>query len=328
MKRPLKTLLRGLIGLALLAGVIWLADPAQLIGQLRHARPGWLLAGLAAAIASNIVSAWRWRALAGWLGVPARLADAGRWYFQAVGLNVLLPGAVVGGDVYRAVMLAGAGGNTLAASWSVALDRISGLWLLCALSGLGAAVCAPALAPLLAPVWPLSPGAFAGLCLAASAIWLLLPWGLLMLLRRGRGRGRVGGLPRWLEPLAQAARRPDFGAQLAVQMLASTLVQALSALALAMGGLALGVHLPAAAWAFAATPVFLMATLPVSVGGWGTREAAAAAALAPFGVPVAAAVGTGLIYGVFGLAQGALGALAFGLPQGTARKYGRRARAN
>jgi uncharacterized membrane protein YbhN (UPF0104 family) len=313
MKRPLKTLLRGLIGLALLAGVIWLANPARLIGQLRRAQGGWLLAGLAAGIASNVVSAWRWRALAGWLGAPARFADAGRWYFQAVGLNALLPGAVVGGDVYRAVMLGRSGGTPLAASWSVALDRVSGLWLLCAISGLGAAACAPVLTPLLGRVWPLSPGVFAGLCVAATAIWLLLPWALLALLRRAAGPG----LPRWLEPLAQAARRPDGSAQLAVQMLASTLVQALSALALAAGARALGVHLPVAAWAFAATPVFLMATLPVSIGGWGTREAAAAAALAPFGVPVATAVGAGLLYGIFTLAQGALGALAFGLPKRT-----------
>jgi uncharacterized membrane protein YbhN (UPF0104 family) len=177
---------------------------------------------------------------------------------------------------------------------------------------LGAAACAPILAPpLQGRVLPLSSGAFAGLCVAVTAIWLLLPWGLLALLRRWN----ASGLPRWLGPLAQAARQPDFGRQLALQMLASTLVQALAGLALAAGGLALDVQLPVAAWAFAITPIFLMATLPVSVGGWGTREAAAAAALAPFGIPAAAAVGTGLLYGVFALAQGALGALAFGLPK-------------
>ena len=93
-------------------------------------------------------------------------------------------------------------------------------------------------------------------------------------------------------------------------------MQVLSALALACGGLALGVALPAAVWAWAIAPVFLMAALPVSVGGWGTREAAAVAALAPFAVAAPAAVGVGVIYGVYGLAQGALGALAFGLPRG------------
>ncbi|MFT4194910.1 lysylphosphatidylglycerol synthase domain-containing protein, partial [Ottowia sp.] len=126
------------------------------------------------------------------------------------------------------------------------------------------------------------------------------------LLRRVGGGGAA--------PLRAVAGRPDFGAQLRWQVLASAAVQVLSAAALAAGALALGVRQPPAVWAFAIAPVFLMAALPVSVGGWGTREAAAVAALAPFGVAAPAAVGVGMIYGLYGIAQGAMGALAFGLP--------------
>ena len=307
MKRPHKALLRGLLGLALLGAVLALADPARVLAQLRQAHPGWLLAGLAAAVASNVVSALRWRALARWLGADLHVGDACRWYFQAIGLNALLPGAVVGGDVYRAVVLRRAGQDTLASSWSVVLDRVSGLWMLCAIGGLGAAACADVLAPWLR----LPAGVFIALMLAGTALWLLLPWALPALLRRW--------CPGWLAPLRTAALRPDFGAQLGWQVLASVAVQILSAAALAGGGLALGVQLSPAAWAFAIAPVFLMAALPVSVGGWGTREAAAVAALAAFGVAAPAAVGVGVIYGVYGLAQGALGALAFGLPRSAGR---------
>ena len=307
MKCPHKALLRGLLGLALLGAVLALADPARVLAQLRQAHPGWLLAGLAAAVASNVVSALRWRALARWLGADLHVGDACRWYFQAIGLNALLPGAVVGGDVYRAVVLRRAGQDTLASSWSVVLDRVSGLWMLCAIGGLGAAACADVLAPWLR----LPAGVFIALMLAGTALWLLLPWALPALLRRW--------CPGWLAPLRTAALRPDFGAQLGWQVLASVAVQILSAAALAGGGLALGVQLSPAAWAFAIAPVFLMAALPVSVGGWGTREAAAVAALAPFGVAAPAAVGVGVIYGVYGLAQGALGALAFGLPRSAGR---------
>ena len=307
MKRPHKALLRGLLGLALLGAVLALADPARVLAQLRQAHPGWLLAGLAAAVASNVVSALRGRALARWLGADLHVGDACRWYFQAIGLNALLPGAVVGGDVYRAVVLRRAGQDTLASSWSVVLDRVSGLWMLCAIGGLGAAACADVLAPWLR----LPAGVFIALMLAGTALWLLLPWALPALLRRW--------CPGWLAPLRTAALRPDFGAQLGWQVLASVAVQILSAAALAGGGLALGVQLSPAAWAFAIAPVFLMAALPVSVGGWGTREAAAVAALAPFGVAAPAAVGVGVIYGVYGLAQGALGALAFGLPRSAGR---------
>ena len=302
MKRARKAWLRGLLGLLLLGAVIALADPARVLAQLRQAHIGWLLAGLAAAIASNIVSALRWRTLARWLGAELSVPDAMRWYFQAIGLNALLPGAVVGGDVYRAVVLRRAGEDTLASSWSVVLDRVSGLWMLCAIGGLGAALCADVLAP-----WLRSPtGAFGALMLIGTGLWLVLPWALPWLLRRWR----TG----WLAPLRAAVERPDFNAQLGWQVLASVAVQLLSAAALAGGGLALGVQLSPAAWAFAIAPVFLMAALPVSVGGWGTREAAAVAALAPFGVAAPAAVGVGVVYGLYQLVQGALGALAFGLP--------------
>ena len=302
MKRAHKALLRGLLGGALLVAVIALADPARVLAQLRQAHVGWLLAGLAAAVASNVVSALRWRALARWLGADVSVRDATRWYFQAIGLNALLPGAVLGGDLYRAVVLRRAGQATLASSWSVVLDRVSGLWMLCAIGGLGAALCANVLAPWLR----LPAGAFAALMLAGTVLWLATPWTLPALLRRWGVR--------WLAPLRAAAQRPDFNRQMGWQALASAAVQVLSAAALAGGGLALGVQLPLAAWAFAIAPVFLMAALPVSVGGWGTREAAAVASLAPFGVAAPAAVGVGVIYGLYQLAQGAMGALAFGLP--------------
>lgn len=322
MKRARKALLRGLLGLALLGAVLWLADPARVFQQLRQAQPAWLLAGLVAAVASNLVSALRWRALAHWLAeavheesgaaAPQKVMsarDACRWYFQAIGLNALLPGAVLGGDVYRAVVLKRAGQGAAAASWSVLLDRISGLWMLCAIGALGAAACAPQLAPWLRLPAP----ALAAALLAGALLWLALPWALPLLLRA------LPQLPRlqaaaWLAPLRLAAARPGFARQIAWQAVVSAVVQVLSALALACGALALGVQAAPSVWAFAIAPIFLMAALPVSVGGWGTREAAAVATLAPFGVPAAAAVGVGVVYGLYQIAQGALGALAFGLP--------------
>ena len=311
MKRPYKALLRGLLGLLLLGLIVALTDPARVLAQLRQAQPGWLLVGLLAAMASNIVSALRWRALARWLGAEVGWLDACRWYFQAMGLNALLPGAVVGGDLYRAMALRRTGQDTAAAGWSVVLDRVSGLWMLCAMGGLGAAACADVLAPWLR----LPAGAFAMLTLAATLLWLALPWALPLLLRWSPARLQGG----WLVPLRLAVARPHFRRLWVGQALASAAVQVLSAAALAAGGMALGVVLPAPVWAWAMAPVFLMAALPLSVGGWGTREAAAVAALAPFGVAAPAAVGVGMVYGLYGLAQGALGALALGLPRGAPR---------
>ena len=294
------------MGIALLAAVVYLANPVQLWGRLQQANPWWLLGGFGISIASNVVSAWRWRAMARWLGAEMSLASGMRWYFQAIGLNVLLPGAVVGGDVYRAIALQKTGQAKAASNLSVILDRVSGLWMLCAIGGLGAVACASTLAP-----WVhMNTAVFIALLLAVIVLWLLLPWIVLQGLRSNWFK-----LPgAWLEPVRMAASSPNFLLQLWVQAASSALVQLLSAGALACGAMALDLHLPLAVWAFVIAPVFLMAALPVSVGGWGTREAAAVAALAPFGVPAALAVGIGLLYGVFALGQGALGALALGLP--------------
>lgn len=306
MSKARKAFVRALMGIALLAAVVYLANPVQLWGRLQQANPWWLLGGFGISIASNVVSAWRWRAMARWLGAEMSLASSMRWYFQAIGLNVLLPGAVVGGDVYRAIALQKTGQAKAASNLSVILDRVSGLWMLCAIGGLGAVACASTLAP-----WVhMNTAVFIALLLAVIVLWLLLPWIVLQGLRSNWFK-----LPgAWLEPVRMAASSPNFLLQLWVQAASSALVQLLSAGALACGAMALDLHLPLAVWAFVIAPVFLMAALPVSVGGWGTREAAAVAALAPFGVPAALAVGIGLLYGVFALGQGALGALIIGFP--------------
>ena len=78
MKRVRKLVLRGLLGLAVLGAVLALADPARAAAQLGRAQPLWLAAGLAAAVASNAVSALRWRVLARWLGAELGVRDACR----------------------------------------------------------------------------------------------------------------------------------------------------------------------------------------------------------------------------------------------------------
>jgi uncharacterized membrane protein YbhN (UPF0104 family) len=295
---------------ALLAAVIHVAEPAALVDALRRVDRDWLLAGVVAALLSNVASALRWRALTAWLGAAVSPLFALLTYFRAMALNALLPGAVVGGDLYRALALRQSGLPTLDAGLSVLLDRVSGLWVLLLL-GAGAL---PFAASSMALPLPLSPVWIDLSCAAAAVLLLTAP---LLLIARPIKDGRAFAA---LARLQSRLRRPRVLQQYVLQMGASLLVQALSIAALACGGRALGADLPLAVWAAAAAPIFLMAALPVSVGGWGTREAAAAAVLAAFGVPAAQAVAVALIYGVFGLLQAALGGLLFACrPQAVAR---------
>ena len=64
----------------------------------------------------------------------------------------------------------------------------------------------------------------------------------------------------------------------------------------------------------AAAPIFVMAALPVSFGGWGTRETAAALCLGAFGAASDSAVAASVLYGLYGACQALIGALLLSLP--------------
>src|SRR5438477_10227371 len=90
-------------------------------------------------------------------------------YFRGMTMNVLLPGATVSGDLLRGYQLGRLGENPLLrAGASVLLDRLSGLWILCACSLVSLGV---ALAGGLVPA-----AKDTALYLLALALALALPW--------------------------------------------------------------------------------------------------------------------------------------------------------
>ena len=314
MTRRLRAAARIAAGVALLALVLWWVDPHELWRVLRRADPAWLAAGLVSALAANAASALRWWALARWLGAAAGAGWALATYFKGVTISALLPGAVLGGDLYRTHALAGQGLPLPEAGLSVMFDRLSGLWLLAAIGLLAAAagLASGAAGTLVGALQPVARVGFGPWTLAGiAALALLLPLAVLLAWRRGVAPPQAGAGPHqrpWHRRLVLLAHRPHALAQYGWQVLGSTAVQLLSIGTLFCAGIALGVELPAWAWAAAAVPIFLFATLPVSFGGWGTREAAAVVALAAFGVAAPQAAAVSMLYGLAALAQ-ALGGL-------------------
>lgn len=314
MRRRLHAAARIAAGAALLALLLWWVDPHELWRLLRTADPAWLALGLVSAVAANAASALRWWALARWLGAGVGAGWALATYLRGVAVNALLPGAVVGGDMYRAHALAAQGLPWFEASLSVLCDRLSGLWLLVVIGALAAAwgLTQAVAGPLPGVPQLVAWGASGPWALAAiAALALLLPLAMLFAWQRGIARPQAdaaSGERPWHRRLVHLAHRPRALAQYGWQLLGSTAVQLLSIGTLASGGVALGVDLPVWAWAASAVPIFLLATLPLSVGGWGTREAAAVVALAAFGVAAPQAVAVSMLYGLAALAQ-ALGGL-------------------
>ncbi len=289
----------------LLGAMVWLADPVAVLKAISDTDVLWLLSALLVSVLSNAASALRWRMLCTWLGQHLSPVDAITVYFRAMALNGLLPGAVVGGDLYRALSLKKSGQPTLEAGLSVLLDRASGLWMLMIVGALALAAGSSPFSALPAAHW---------LTLAALALWCA-PLPAMPLMRRFAAQfassASDGWRGRWGQRLDRIARRPAVVRQWGLQSLGSGAVQGLSIVAFALGGRALGVDLPAWTWAAVAAPVFLMAALPLSVGGWGTREAAATVCLGLFGVPAAQAIGVSVLYGVCGLLQALAGSLLF-----------------
>jgi uncharacterized membrane protein YbhN (UPF0104 family) len=296
----MKILLRAAASLGLLALVFHFAGPARIVGAVAGASSGWLALALLASVAASLTSALRWHALANWIGLAAPRAALIVAYFRGIAANTVLPGATLGGDTLRALQLQRLGHPLAASAASVALDRMSGLWVLLALS---LAVTALAqmlglLPPQLLPLPPL-------LTLAATLAVLLAPT-FLWLASRAWHVHLPGPLERALAALHD---RPAPGAHLIAQFGWSAGVQGFSILAFALAGRAVGLDLPPWLWVIVAGPVFILAALPVSVGGWGTREAAAAVTLAHFGASADLAVAAAMLYGIFAALQGGIGAL-------------------
>lgn len=292
--------LRALAGLALFALALWLGDPLHVLQALGNVDPRWLLAGLAASSAAVLSAGLRWRSLIRWLGMdlPLKTTLAAQW--RGMAANTVLPGAIIGGDAWRALHLQRAGHPLATAAASVALDRISGLWVLVILS-LAISAVALGISALPAAALPL-PGWLAGLAALAALAAPLLLWNL-----SAAHRHR---LPGKLEHLLDSIHDQPYPLrQYVFQLGYSAAVQALFILAFACGGRAVGLDLPLWQVAIAAGPVFILAALPVSIGGWGTRETAAAVTLALFGAPHGQAVAASVLYGLYAMVQGLIGAL-------------------
>jgi uncharacterized membrane protein YbhN (UPF0104 family) len=258
--------LRIAVSLALLLLLVLFVDRSRLGARLGAADPVLMLAVVALATADRLLMAWKW-----WLLVRGRDATLGLWaairaYYLASFAGYFLP-MTVGADAVRIGALAGAGRAAVLVA-SVVLERLIGalaqavlaglsVWTLVTL-GLGARV-GPA------ERWSLG----VALVLAFAAFPFSFPaarWGAA---RLGSGGGWHGALRRLAEQYA------GYGASMG-------LLSAFFALTLVEGGFPVAIHYTAGralglnpGWSFyiAIVPlVFLVARLPVSLGGLGFLE--------------------------------------------------------
>jgi hypothetical protein len=238
---------------------------------------------LAVFVAGHTVAAMKWRMLMeGLHTLPLRTLF--RAHFSGLVANFYLPGGAAGGDLVRAVSMARRSGRTESVVVASFVDRLVDTAALAILAGAGA-------------LWlgrvriPTGILAVAGAALAVIA--------LIVAAAAPRVAARLQRAP------VRGTRRKLIDALLFV-IERPVLPAAALALSIAVQGTFVwlnfrlgqhaGVDAAFAAWLMAWPLAKLTATLPISVGGLGVREAALIAYMAPFGVAPAAVLAAGLAW--------------------------------
>jgi uncharacterized membrane protein YbhN (UPF0104 family) len=277
------------VSVALLAVLFSRVDTARLWASARHASLPWLIAALLVYTLNVVASTWRWHLLLTAQDVRLSRRTLFTSFLVANFFNNFLP-SNVGGDVIRIRDTASAARSTTLAATVVLVDRGLGVMGLVLIAALGATMAAGLHGSGVLPIWP--SWLWAGFaCAAAVAVPAMYsPQGLGRLLRP-----LTLLHPEWvgekIQTLTQTLMRfrskPSsligcFGGAVLVQALVVafylTVVYAL--------------HIPVTAADLAViVPLSLVVQmLPVSVNGFGVREATFSFYFTRVGLPVESAV--------------------------------------
>jgi uncharacterized membrane protein YbhN (UPF0104 family) len=285
-------LLRLAAGVTVLWFLGWQVGAAPFEDGLRAVTWQAVVAAVTLTALTTVCSAWRWRVVARALGVDIGLPAAACAYYRSLFLNSVLPGGVLG-DVHRAVTHGRRAGDVARGVRAVGWERLCG-------QVIQAVVTVVVLLTLPSPVRPALPYVLAGIAGVAGCAALVV----LGAAHRGRSR-----LARAARAIAADLRRgllvPGVWPQLT---LASVLVVAGHTATFVIAARVAGCTAPLGELIALLMVVQIAAGIPLSVGGWGPREGAAAWAFAAAGLGAANGVTVATLYAVIMLAAVSPGA--------------------
>jgi uncharacterized membrane protein YbhN (UPF0104 family) len=283
--------IRLLVSIGLLAFVLRGVDLAKLWDRVLGMHPGWVALALAAYASTMTLSVWRWDGLlrAQHIEVPRRRLSRSLWV--SLFFNNFLP-SNIGGDVIRIADTAADAGSKTLATTVVLVDRALGLLalLLVATAGAAGATLADLQVPGAEWLWMAT-----GLGVAAAIPLLVAPQVVTTLLAPVRAVNRP-----WLTERAQ--RLEDAGSRFraAPQALLAAFAGAVAVQVTLVGfylltARGLAIPLPVLLGAVLIPVSLAMQMLPVSINGFGVREAVFAFFFVRFGLPSDAAVALSLV---------------------------------
>lgn len=302
--------------------VVWVlrsVDVARIAHSLVALGPASVLAAMLLMVVQYGLLAWRWQRVIAYLGDSLPLGTAVRWTFFGLFFSQVLPSSM-GGDAVRIWLLHRRGTGAGVALSSVVVERMTGLALLCLF------VSASALWPwwreehraVVGPLLALGP-------IACAALGLLACAGPIVSTRR---------LPRWLGGVGvvvqdwhRVATRPRALVEIAALGVSASFVGLSAVFVLSRS---LGIELGLLQCFALAGGALLLTVLPISIGGWGVREASMVGLFGSFGVPpepvLALSVAYGLLPLLVSIPAGLLGVFEPGAVANPARNRGRTGR--
>jgi uncharacterized membrane protein YbhN (UPF0104 family) len=229
---------------------------------------------------TTVCSAWRWRVVARALGADIGLPGATGAYYRSLFLNSVLPGGILG-DVNRAVTQGRRAGDVAQGVRAVGWERLYG-------QVIQAVVAAVVLLTLPSPVRPALPYVLAGIAVVVGCAALVVG----VAARLGRSRPA-----RAARAIATDLRRGLLVRGVWPQLtLASVLVVAGHTATFVIAARVAGSTAPLGELIALLMVIQIAAGIPLSIGGWGPREGAAAWAFAVAGLGAANGVTVSTLY--------------------------------
>jgi glycosyltransferase 2 family protein len=263
------------------AVLVWRLGTGPFLDGLRTIDGGALAAAAGIAVLTTVCYAWRWKIVAGGLGLDLSLPAAVAAYYRSLFLNATLPGGIVG-DVHRGASHGRDVSDVGHALRAVAWERFAG-------QVVQVLVTVMVLLAMPSPVQAFMPW--------VAITVVLMVFGLLFMARARPGRTRSV----WARLRSAAAgdirdgllaRRAWLGIALA-----STLGVAGHAATFLIAARTAGITAPPSRM----LPIVLIALAAMmlpSLGGWGSREAVAAWVFGAAGLGAQRGVATAVVYGV------------------------------
>lgn len=279
---------RAAVGAGILAAIAVAAGAEPFVRGVTAVTPLAVAAALALTAVATAAAAWRWRVLAARLGLQLGWRESVAAYYRSQFLNSVLPGGVVG-DVDRAVSHGRSVDQVAHAARAVAAERSVGqavqlVLAFVVLASIGISAYAPAMGLLLV---------VAGVAGAVVAVGLAS--------RRARAL-----LRRELVILQDALG----SARTVVSVVAASIIVVTAHVAtFLVACVAVGVDASPERMTAAAVIAVLAASIPLSMGGWGPREGAAAWAFAAAGLGAATGIAAATAFGVLAMIAVAPGAV-------------------